>query len=65
MTHGFQDSDKVAQLAVAGWCGKMVDGKPELTGGDATVIERQGFAGQYLPAGGLRAGTSWSISTRF
>lgn len=34
----------------------MVDGKPELTGGDATVIERQGFAGQYLPAGGFESG---------
>ncbi|MNF59524.1 hypothetical protein D3C84_411170 [compost metagenome] len=34
----------------------MVDGKPELTGGDATVIERQGFAGQYLPASRFEAG---------
>lgn len=34
----------------------MVDGKPELTGGDATVIERQGFAGQYLPTGCFECG---------
>ncbi len=34
----------------------MVDGKPELTGGNATVIERQGFTGQYLPTGRFEAG---------
>ena len=34
----------------------MVDGKPELTGGDAAVIERQGFRGQYLATGGFEAG---------
>ena len=34
----------------------MVDGKPELTGGDATVIERRGFAGQYLLACGFESG---------
>ena len=36
--------------------GNIVDGKPELTGGYGTVIERQGFAGQYLPADGFEAG---------